>query len=117
MVDFETIIFLDLLNDLVRRSKDGIHPFSSATRDYVGLLYDDSKPLGENKYPLVEDCIMIPGHEDIVSTYVDWYNNDGIDIVAVVNAQEEESYVLIILNDNPEQRIIVEDGEWYIDYI
>jgi hypothetical protein len=62
------------LNELARGSKDGIHPFSTATKQSVkGLLYDDKNPIkvftdgdfSQTSYPLVADYLIHECHDDL----------------------------------------------------
>lgn len=111
MINIETIKFISRLNDLARSSKNGIYPFSTATKEQKnGLLYDDSKTLGD-VHPLVADCVIDNEHHDIVSTFTQMYDADGI--VIGVSVEDDNAYVSVTSRNNPELSIVIENGIWY----
>ena len=112
MVNTETIKFISRLNDLARSSKNGIYPFSTATKEQKnGLLYDDSKILGD-VHPLVADCVIDNEHHDIVSTFTQMYDADGI-VIGVKVEEGNDAYVTVTSRNDPELSIVIENGIWY----
>lgn len=111
MINTGTIKFISRLNDLAKRSKNGIHPFSTATKEQKnGLLYDDSKTFGD-VHPLVADCLIDDEHHDIISTFTQMYDADGI--VIGVKVEDDNAYVSVTSRNDPELSIVIENGIWY----
>lgn len=125
--DAQTIKFIGFLNMLAEMSEDGIHPFSTATRDQSGLFYDDQHPIeigkpihvdDENKvisvdssYPLVADHLINAEHHDIVSTWTREYAPYGVNIV--VMAGGEDPWISVTFENYTSVCIVVENGRWY----
>ena len=112
MINTETIKFISRLNGLAERSKNGIYPFSTATKEQKnGLLYDDSKTFGD-VHSLVADCLIDDEHHDIISTFTEMYDAD--DIVVGVRVEEDDAvYVSVTSRNDSELNIVIENGIWY----
>lgn len=68
-MDFETIKFISLLNQLAEKSKNGYIPFSKATaKNKNCILYDDESTYS-NGHPIVCDTCIDEIHHDIIDTY------------------------------------------------
>lgn len=131
MLDVQTIEFVGFLNMLAEMSEDGIHPFSTATRDQSGLFYDDQHPIeignphhldidGEDveipvnsSYPLVADYLIGAEHHDVVSTWTREYAPYGIDIVVMAGG-EDDPWVSVTFKNDRSVSIVVENGRWYV---
>ena len=120
MIDKQTIAFISFLNDLARDSRHGIRPFSTATnRDKEGLLYDDNDPIevcddgdySQTSYPLVADRLIDELHHDIISTWTEIWAEDGIQVTAMVENDNEP--VICVTAKNDDFYIVVHDGIWY----
>lgn len=109
MLNFQTIEFIGLLNELAEKTKVGFFPFSKATAEQEdGILYDDKNKGNNGKYPVIANYSMNELHHDIISLYSDE------DYGAVINAvvDNEEPYIIITFEAN-DMVIIVEGGRWY----
>ena len=104
MLNFQTIEFIGLLNELAEKTKVGFFPFSKATAEQEdGILYDDKN----RKYPVIANYSINELHHDIISLYSD--ENYSVIINAVVD--NEEPYIIITFESN-DMMIIVEEGRW-----
>lgn len=105
MIDVDTITLICFLDELAKRSRIGIYPFSIATSEQEnGLLYDDERPIDEalyhTKYPLVAPYITDDEH----------YNIDGIE--AIVHKEVNDVYVSVTSRNDPDFYIVIENGRW-----
>ena len=108
MLNFETIEFIGLLNELAEKTKMGFFPFSKATAEQEdGILYDDKNKGNNGEYPVIANYSINELHHDIISLYSENYR-------ATVNAviDDEEAYITIVF-DTTDMIIIVEGGRWY----
>lgn len=108
MLNFETIEFIGLLNELAEKTNAGFYPFSKATAEQEdGILYDDTNKENNGKYPVIANYTINELHHDIISLYSENYR-------ATVNAviDDEEAYITIVF-DTTDMIIIVEGGRWY----
>ena len=123
-VNIQTVAFIGFLNELARGSKDGIHPFSTATKQSVkGLLYDDKNPIkvftdgdfSQTSYPLVADYLIDECHDDIISTWTEMWAEIGIQVVVTVDHFRYVSgvFVDITSKNDDEFSIVIHDGIWY----
>lgn len=111
MINTETIQFIALLNELAEKSKNGIHPFSTvANQPKECLLYDDSQVF-QGVHPLVADYLVDNEHDDIISTYTEMYDDEGM--VIGVQVEDDEAYVSVTSKKDPDFCIVIEDGIWY----
>lgn len=109
MLNFQTIEFIGLLNELAEKTKVGFFPFSKVTFEQGdGILYDDNNKDNNGKYPVIANYSMDELHNDIISLYSD--ENYGAVINAVVD--NEEPYIIITFEAN-DMVVIVEGGRWY----
>jgi hypothetical protein len=112
MINTETIQFIALLNELAEKSKNGIHPFSTvANQPKECLLYDDSQVF-QGVHPLVADYLVDDEHDDIISTYTQMYDEEGI-VIGVKGDEDDEAYVSVTSRKDPDFCIVIEDGIWY----
>lgn len=108
MLNFQTIEFIGLLNELAEKTKVGFFPFSKATAEQEdGILYNDKNKGNNGKYPVIANYRMNELHGDIIPLYSD-ENYDAV-INAVVD--NEEPYIIITFESN-DMMIIVEKGRW-----
>lgn len=95
-MDFETIKFISLLNQLAEKSKNGYIPFSKATaKNKNCILYDDESTYS-NGHPIVCDTCIDEIHHDIIDTY-----------------EGEESFINITCKYDTSINIVVDNGTWY----
>ena len=124
MINTETIIFIDLLRKLAEKSKEGIYPFSTATKGQSnGILYDDRKPYlngdtndgTEDSYKVIADYLIDDQHHDIISTYTDMYESKDIVIEAITDDKYDESgnWIKVTSWRDPDFCVVIEDGHWY----
>lgn len=107
MINVDTIKLIWFLDELAKRSKIGIYPFSTATSEQEnGLLYDDERPIDEAPhyatYPLIAPYIIGDEHYDI----------DGIKVI--VHKDEDGAYVSVTSRNDAEFYIVIENGSWYL---
>ena len=119
MVNFETIDFIDRLNEFAERTECGIFPFSTATPEMKdGVLYDDTTLLEESdeyckRFPIIADCLIDNEHHDIVSTYDNMYK--GIQLyVEIQRCDDVVDVSIAAYSKRDDILIVIEDGEWYI---
>lgn len=112
MINTETIQFIALLNELAEKSENGIHPFSTVSHQLKEcLLYDDSQVF-QGVYPLVADYLVDNEHDDIISTYTEMYDEEGI-VIGVKGDEDDEAYVSVTSRKDPDFCIVIEHGIWY----
>ena len=121
-INTETVKFIYDFNQLAKKSKKGIRPFSKAT-DWDAqlhfLLYDDESPkeLEENmiSYPLISGCLIDELHHDIISTWTEDYAfaKNELDFVVVLE-EDNDPYVCIKSIEDESFYIIIENGQWYL---
>ena len=110
-MDFETIKFIALLNNLAEKTKNGYIPFSKATtKNKNCILYDDESTYS-NGHPIVCDTCINEIHHDIVDTYNEIYDPRGIIIRLVIEGEEAFINITCIYDESID--IVVENGRWY----
>lgn len=110
-MDFETIKFISLLNQLAEKSKNGYIPFLKATaKNKNCILYDDESTYS-NGHPIVCDTCIDEIHHDIIDTYNEIYDPEGIVIRLVIEG--EESFINITCKYDTSINIVVDNGTWY----
>lgn len=108
MIDFTTLILISTLNELAEMTKNGIYPFSLATKEQEdAVLYDDEN----DKNPVLADYLIDEEHHDMISTYSQLFENEGVNINVVVEAKDN-SYINVTFRDI-EMSIVIEKGKWY----
>mgnify|MGYP007100872873 CR=1 FL=1 len=94
-MDFETIKFISLLNELAEKTKNGYIPFSKATSENIDcILYDETETYS-NGYPIILDTCMDEIHHDIIDT------------------EDDEPFINITSKYDKDVNIVVESGRWY----
>lgn len=112
MLNFQTIEFIGLLNELAEKTKVGFFPFSKAKYEQKdGILYDDTDKDNGERYPVVADCLIDELHHDIISLYSNVYENCGATIDVVID-EDGNAYIDINFEDT-DMSIVVENGRWY----
>ena len=110
-MNFETIKFISLLNQLAEKSKNGYIQFSKATaKNKNCILYDDESTYS-NGHPIVCDTCIDEIHHDIIDTYNEIYDPEGIVIRLVIEG--EESFINITRKYDTSINIVVDNGTWY----
>jgi hypothetical protein len=98
MVNKRTVELIGYLNDLAEESEDGIRPFSTATpQDKDGLWYDDENPVEIDEddgdtyasYPLVSGRLVDELHHDIISTWTEDWEEEGIQFTVAIENNSE----------------------------
>ena len=131
MVDYKTIRFIDMLNQLAEKTENGFISFSEKVKiiqceegvkiknryfdkikngKYYGIVYDDKTPI-ENGYMLVADHLIDELHEDIISNYSDIYGKEFN--FKVVIDDKYSPYIEITSLIDRNVCIVVEKGQWY----
>ena len=110
-MDFETIKFISLLNQLAEKSKNGYVPFSEAAPEDKDCILYDNESTYSNGHPIVCDTCMDEIHHDIVNTYNEIYDPEGIVIRLVI--VDDEPFINITCKYDSDINIIVENGKWY----
>lgn len=107
MVDFETVAFIKMLDDLAARSQYGIMPFSEATEETWDaeeiLFYDDTR----EKKPIVIQALVDDLHHDIITLC------GSEDFTASVVCTEDEKPFIEVMSTDRRYAIVIEDGKWY----
>ena len=134
MVDYETITFIDMINELAEKTKKGFIPYKHliginrliddhgyintpslsevALDGYQGIVYDNThQETPDHKYPIIHNWLesLIPGP---VETYTEEFKKKKINIYAIVEPSEDP-YIEITFDEKPELQIIVENGKWH----
>ena len=107
MIDFETVRFTKMLDELAALTASDIKPFSEATqeswRSRECLFYDD-KTLG---FPIVCDALIDELHHDIISYY------SGEDFTVKLICEDDDEPFIEVMSADKKYAIVVEDGAWY----
>lgn len=107
MIDFETVRFMKLLDELAALSANGIVPFSEATPESWGsrqkLFYDDTPA----NFRVVCDACIDELHHDIIS----YYSSADYTIRAI--CEEGDKPFVEVMSADGCYTIVVEDGVWY----
>ena len=111
-MDFETIKFISLLNELAEKTKNGYIPFSKATlpENANCILYDETQTYS-NGYPVILHTCIDENHHDIIDTYNEIYEPEGIIIRLVI--EDDEPFINITSKYDKDVNIVVESGRWY----
>ena len=107
MIDIKTIMIINMLNELAEMTKNGIYPFSLATKEQEdAVLYDDEN----DKNPVLADYLIDEEHHDVISTYSQLFEDEGVSINVVL--EDKVPYIDVTFGDN-EMSIVIENGKWY----
>jgi transcriptional regulator with XRE-family HTH domain len=115
MINFETIKFMKLLDELAELTEEGIEPFENATEGTIRtkIFYDASQADEKGGYRIVCDSCIVDDpdcfHHDIIS-YMDEGSHEYK--IRVLFDEDEKPYILVELWIS-EEVIIVEDGYWH----
>lgn len=110
--DIEVLKFVEMLNELSEKSKNGIKSFDEATYDNFGdYIFYGPKSKKENVYHVVMSACLGADHHDII----DYYDNYcGKDYSIYVTHNEKETYCIEIdLYSDSDDKIVIENGKWY----
>lgn len=115
-INFQTVRFIALLNELANNMENGIIPFSQITMDTRrdALIYDDIN-IPTHDYRLVLDKCVDDIHHDIISYYDEYYPdlfNYCIGGPYLINNDEYGTYIEILTTSG--DIYIIEEGSWYI---
>ena len=131
-INFETILFLDLLNDLAERTKNGFIRFSDIESDIIRInnfedviVYDD-KNYRMQGYPIVKHFSTKVENGKIkrklLSTYDEDYTASGIHylenlhITAYIDNDAPECNHIEIIDKNTLITIHISNGKWEIPW-
>lgn len=135
MVNFDTVLFIEFLNDLAIRTGDGgIKPLSQAKRSdcMSTVFYDESTEYDAEKdktgwrsakYKVVEQASVIDVTDEDLQLYDDVLYIDaksrsflkGCSVYAVVQqANGVVAHTIYVNVDNGNILIAVENGAWYV---
>ena len=124
MINMETVEFIDMLNKLAEKTKNGIIPFSKClTNDMLEscVVYDDGcdkvpdEWLSENPskkvhlYLLVLGAIIDDDQHDIISYH---HKSDSYRINVMLDT-DKNPYIIVSI-DSADKDIIIENGEWSV---
>ncbi|MBR2974384.1 MAG: hypothetical protein IKC47_01415 [Clostridia bacterium] len=117
MINIETLKLVELLNELVERTLEGIEPFEKAVYP-SNKIYYDPKTFDGRGYKVVCSSLVTPVdepayHHDIIS-YYDRLNNYTIRVILCDDEEESQPYVEVSF-DCREEIIIIDNGKWYFD--
>lgn len=112
MVNVDTLIFYKLMEELAKKSKNGIEPFVNATAENIEdkIFFDENtKDLYGQGHQIVCDSCVNDDHHDIIT------NQDTKEYIIRANQDEEGNWYLVVkffdlMKDGPD--IIIQDGEW-----
>lgn len=114
MINFATVEFIGLLNNLAEKAENGIKPFKEATRkDFSNhIFYDEGAMIDDGKYKIVLDACLDDYHHDAVS-----YLGDGCEYLAFVCVEEDGDLSAQIYFPQCDGIVIIEnkDGRWYTE--
>lgn len=109
MIDFETVRFMKLLDELADMTSNDIVPFSKATQESwcsrQNLFFDDTA--GEVEFPIVCEAVIDELHHDILSCY------SGEDYTVRLICEEDEKPFIEVASVDQKYSIVIEDGTWY----
>lgn len=135
MIDFETLKFLGILNDLAEKSKIAIVPFSNVRSDHFDendnyieaqvyhngkfiavkecIIYDDANEITTDNtyikvYPVISEMCLNPEHHDIISLYSNDYK---CDINVIID--DDDDKILYVDIQHEKYNICIENGHWY----
>lgn len=107
MIDFETVHFMKMLDELAAMTANGIAPFSEATPESWcsrQILFFDNN---EDGYPIVRDALIDELHHDIISYY------SGEDYTVRLICTEDGKSFVEVMSVNQKYAIVIENGTWY----
>lgn len=107
--DVNMLRFIEMLNELSKKSANGIKSFKEATYDnFDNYVFYDSDS-GSNNYKIVMDACLIE-HHDIIN-YYDTYCDYDYSVYVCIN--EDGSFYIEVDLKNEDDLIVIENGEWY----
>lgn len=110
-IDLRTIMFVEMLNDLAEKSKNGFIGFSKYRNedDRNSIIFDDKE--GPNYGMVILDmCVDGICHHDIISTYNDYLYDVNYDVRVIDD--DEGGYFIDVTCDHGVS-FCVENGKWY----
>ena len=109
MINVETMKFVKILDELARKSKNGIEDFSDATKDtlHTKVFYDTN-----SNFKIVADACVVDMKECYHHDAISFYEDSQYVINALFDEGSQKPYLVVKLTGSEEQ-IVIEDGEWY----
>lgn len=111
MINVETIRFIDMLNDLARKTTKGFVPFSKYTgqEEYENcVIYDDHSYIKDVGYRIPQNMCVFPEHHDIIGYYDGSSWQGRVQIGAMID--EDCEYILVRFNDDDDSLITIMDS-------
>ena len=110
MINVETIKFVKMLDDLVKKLKNGVIPFGNIPEGSCldAIYYDEKSPDKNGCYRLVLQSCFDVDQYDIVS----YYDSDTYDYTVRLNLEFEDPCIEVRLVGSDEL-IVVSDDSWY----
>lgn len=110
-INFATIKFMKMLDQLAEMTKGGYITFSDYIKNkdvdkYEVVIYDESN----NR--IVLDSLVDDLHDDIIS-YFDDLDDNEYSAKVIFDEDEEERPFIEVLSKNDEYCIVIEEGKWY----
>lgn len=114
MIDFETVRFIKMLDELAELSKNEIIPFSKMTSilkdDHI--CYDENNKNANGTYKMPLDMCLACDHHDIICYYDDYVESDNFIIGVRIDEYDNSKFVDVVCLDS-DYSIVIENGKWY----
>lgn len=113
MIDVKTVKFMKMLEELAKRSKNGIEDFAKATREnrYSKIFYDTQSNKNKKKWRIVEEAEI----DDFAHHNAIRYFGLDLDCEVILDyIQSGDGEELCVKVNLPgDEDIYIENGEWY----
>lgn len=120
MINYETVRFIAMLNELAELTKNKALPFEKMTTEnrYEHLFYDENTQRIINddghihkSFKIVQDSCVCADHHDVISHY-----GDSEDYEVLLHCDDEikevDDYYVVVTPLQEDIRFIVQDGHW-----
>lgn len=114
MIEFETVRFIKMLDELAKLSKNEIIPFREMTsiREENHICYDENSQNSNGTYKIPLEMCLICDHHDIICYYDDYVKSDDVIIGVSVDECDNSKFVSVVCLDS-DYSIVIQNGEWY----
>lgn len=111
-VNFATVKFMAMIEELKGLSKNGIKPFCEANSENFGeyVFYDEDSKNDNGLCNIVLSACLAPGHHDAISYYDSFNNTNTSDYSVGVNVEDADAWIEINCNDG--SSVVIQNGNW-----